>query len=235
MEFVYISPGSFIMGSPEYEEGRDSDENLHEVMVTKGFYMQITEVTQGQWKELMGTNPWQGDKYIREGKNYPVSCVSWYDTQKFIQRLNQREGKDIYRLPTEAEWEYGCRAGSQSIFCYGDNEETLSAYAWYSKNAYDIGEKYAHRVAQKQSNAWGLYDMYGNVWEWCQDLYGNYPSFPVTDPIGPMSGTKRVNRGGSWVYYARRCRSAARGLNDPSVKHDNLGFRLIMKSEPKKN
>jgi len=227
MEFVYIQPGTFMMGSPSSEQGRDNDEKQHRVNLTKGFYMQTTEVTQGQWKEVMGGNP---SKFKNCGDDCPVEEVSWNDVQVFIRKLNQREGNDTYRLPTEAEWEYSARAGSDTAFANGGisglkcgYDSNLDAMGWYCGNA----NKKTHTVAQKQPNAWGLYDMHGNVWEWCQDWFGNYPSGSVTDPTGPSGGSNRVDRGGSWDDLARFCRSAFRGWLNPGGRHGGLGFRLL--------
>ena len=142
----------------------------------------------------------------------------------------EKEGTRKYRLPTEAEWEYACRAGSTTRFCFGDGDGQLGSYAWYTKNAYDIGEKYAHGVGTKQPNVWGLYDMHGNVWEWCEDWYGDYPSGSVTDPTGPTTRSSRVFRGGSWSGYARRCRSANRSWCTPGSRGHDLGFRLAFSS-----
>jgi len=219
MAFVWIEPGTFMMGSPSSESGRDSDETQHRVTLTKGFYMQTTEVTQGQWKAIMGRNP---SKFSSCGDNCPVEQVSWNDVQDFIRKLNQRTGQ-TYRLPTEAEWEYACRAGSSTRFCFGDSDSELGNYAWYYDNA---GSK-THPVAQKRPNAWGLYDMHGNVWEWCSDWYGDYPSGSVTDPEGPSSGSIRVFRGGGWNGFARFCRSAIRYRYEPGVRSFILGFRLV--------
>lgn len=227
MKFVTIPAGTFMMGSPSSESGRDSDEKQHQVTLTKGFYMQTTEVTQGQWYEVMGTRPWSGKKYVRDSTNNPAVYISWNDCQNFIRRLNQKEGSNKYRLPTEAEWEYACRAGSTTRFCFGDSDSILGNYAWYRKNAWDAGEKYAHTVAKKQPNAWGLYDMYGNVWEWCQDWKGNYPSVSVTDPKGPSSGKYRVLRGGSWSYLAGSVRSGDRFRYRPDSEGRFLGFRAV--------
>jgi formylglycine-generating enzyme required for sulfatase activity len=190
MKFVYIPPGTFMMGSPPEEKGRYDRETLHEVTLTKGFYLQTTQVTQAQWKAVMGNNP----SRFQGCDDCPVETVFWNDVQDFIRKLNQREGKDIYRLPTEAEWEYTARAGSTTGYCFGDDESLLSEYAWYDKNS----ENKTHPVATRKPNAWGLYDMHGNVWEWCEDRYGDYPSGKVTDPVGTSDGSFRVLRGGGW-------------------------------------
>lgn len=220
MEFVLIPAGTFMIGSPKDEPGRYANEIQHRVNLTKAFYMQTTEVTQGQWKAIMGKNP---AAHKGCGDNCPVEQVSWNDVQTFIQKLNQKEGTDRYRLPTEAEWEYACRAGSTTKFCFGDDETKLSAHAWY----YDNSGPRPHPVGQKKPNAWGLYDVHGNVREWCQDRYGFYPSSPVADSTGPSSGTfRRVFRGGSWNDYAERCRSAFRGWGDPGGRGYDLGFRV---------
>lgn len=205
------------MGSPSSEPERDSDENQHRVTLTKGFYMGVTEVTQGQWREIMGSNPSNF-----KGDNLPVEQVSWNDCQEFIRKLNLQEGGNKYRLPTEAEWEYACRAGSTSRFCFGDSDGSLEQYAWYNSNS----SNKTHPVAQKKPNEWGLYDMHGNVWEWCQDWFGDYPSGHVADPDGPSSGSFRVRRGGSWFSYAGVCRSASRHDGTPGGRGGHLGFRL---------
>ncbi|TES88542.1 MAG: formylglycine-generating enzyme family protein, partial [Desulfobacteraceae bacterium] len=219
MQFVYIKPGTFIMGSPQIESGRDKDETVHRVTLTKGFYLQTTELTQWQWEKVMGYNP----SYFKAcGDNCPMEMVSFEDAQAFIRKINQLEGTNKYRLPTEAEWEYACRAGSKMRFCFGNNDNGLSDYAWYYKNVDNV----THSVATKRPNAWGLYDMHGNVWEWCQDWYGKYPRRSVTDAIGPSSGSNRVNRGGSFTSDARYCRSAERLRYYPGYRSNNLGFRL---------
>jgi formylglycine-generating enzyme required for sulfatase activity len=227
MTFVYIPPGSFTMGSPSSEPERDDDERQHHVTLTKGFFMQTTEVTQGQWKAVMGSNP----SYFKNcGDNCPVEKVSWEDVQEFIRKLNRKEGVDRYRLPTEAEWEYACRAGTTTPFNGGN---CLSAdEANYDGNyPLDGCPKGSYRektvpVGSFPPNDWGLYDMHGNVWEWCSDWYGEYPSGSVTDPEGPSSGSYRVFRGGSWLSYARGCRSASRFLSAPGCRRDLIGFRL---------
>ena len=226
MKFVFIPPGTFMMGSPPNERGRDNDERQHQVTLTKGFYMQSTEVTQGQWKAVMGNNP---SKFKDCGDKCPVENVSWNDCQHFIRTLNEIEKTNKYRLPTEAEWEYACRASSTTSFANGGIKELKCGYephldklGWYCGNAF--GKTYP--VAKKEPNAWSLYDMHGNVWEWCSDRYGKYPSGSVTDPEGLTSGSSRVVRGGSWHIPARFSRSASRGFASPGVRYFDLGFRL---------
>jgi len=166
----------------------------------------------------MGNNP----SYFK-GDNFPVEKVSWDDVQAFIKKLNEKEGKNKFRLPTEAQWEYACRAGSNIRFSFGSSESDLKRYAWYDSNS---GRR-SHPVAQKKPNAWGLYDMHGNVWEWCQDWFGDYPSGFVTNPKGSSSGSIRVLRGGSWNSIAGFCRSANRSRNEPGGRDNGFGFRLI--------
>ena len=249
MTFVYIPPGNFMMGSPLDEPGRDDDEIRHRVTLTRGFYLQTTEVTQGQWRAVMGFNP---SNFAHCGDDCPVETVTWQNVQAFIQALNRREGGSRYRLPTEAEWEYACRAGSNTAIYTGDlrilgkrNAPALNAIAWHGGNSCidcpggsdcsDLKEKrYSsskcgpHPVGRKVSNALGLYDMLGNVYEWCQDWYGKYPPGPLTDPTGPVSGSRRVARGGSWNHYARSCRSANRNHFSPRRRSEYLGFRLLI-------
>jgi formylglycine-generating enzyme required for sulfatase activity len=219
MKFVYIPPGTFMMGSPVSEEGRYRDEFQHEVTLTKGFYMQITEVTQGQWQAVMGENP----SHFKDcGDDCPVESVSWNDAQKFIEKLNRKEKGSQYRLPTEAEWEYACRAGTRTRYYTGDSEEDLDRAGWYGRNS---GGK-THPVGRKEPNGFGLYDMHGNVWEWCQDWYGDYPNGSVIDPKGPSSGSSRVLRGGSWIFYGWFVRSASRFRFVPSERYHDFGLRL---------
>lgn len=228
MEFVYIQPGTFTMGSPPDEAGRDNDETQHQVTLTRGFYLQTTEVTQGQWQAVMGSNP----SYFKNcGNDCPVEQVSWNDAQEFIRRLNQREGGAGYRLPTEAEWEYAARAGTTTPFhagtCLFTDKANYDGNYPLSGCAKGECRKNTVRVGSFAPNAWGLYDMHGNVWEWCQDWYGNYPSESVTDPTGPSGGSDRVYRGGSWYNHARLCRSAVRYGISPRFWNPDLGLRLL--------
>lgn len=222
MKFVWIPPGEFMMGSPEDEPGRDHDENQHKVIITEGFFMQRTPVTQGQWKTVMGNNPSYFDEY---GDDYPVERVSWDDAQEFIKKLSRMDGRQ-YRLPTEAEWEYACRAGTTTPFWTGDSDADLAQAGWYGGNS---GKK-THPVGRKEPNAFGLYDMHGNVWEWCSDWFGDYPADSVTDPIGPSTGYNRVLRGGGWLSDAGYCRSACRLHVSPADRFNDLGFRMVRTS-----
>jgi formylglycine-generating enzyme required for sulfatase activity len=231
MKLKLIPAGEFQMGSPLGEADRGHDERQHRVRISQPFYMQTTEVTQGQWESVMGTTPWSGEKYVKEGSDYAASYVSWDDAVEFCRKLSLKDGVE-YRLPSEAEWEYACRGGSSTAYSFGDNPSALGDYAWFDDNADDIGEEYAHRVGQKRSNGFGLYDMHGNVYEWCSDWYGGdyYKSSPLADPRGPSEGSDRVNRGGSWGNTARYARSASRNRNSPGLRYLNLGFRVLRSS-----
>lgn len=228
MKFVHIKPGTFTMGSSAKELGRDPDETEHQVTLTKAFYMQTTEVTQGQWKAVMGNNP---SSFKDCGANCPVETVSWDDCQDFIRKLGQKE-KNNYRLPTEAEWEYACRAETTTPFSFGACLSTDQAN-YDGDCPLDGCNKGKYRnttvhVASFQPNAWGLYDMHGNVREWCQDGYAPYPRDAVTDPLIPASGGFCVSRGGEWSGSARGCRCANRGSDPKCSGDDLLGFRLVM-------
>ena len=225
--FILLPAGIFTMGSPSDEPGRLSREGpQHQVTLTQSFYMQQTEVTQAQWEAVMGSNP----SYFSGCPTCPVEWVSWNEVQEFITKMNAR-GEGTYGLPTEAQWEYAARAGSKTAFYNGGITElycgydpNLNAIGWYCYNA----EGKTHPVAQKTPNAWGLYDMSGNVFEWCQDRYGSYSSSPSVDPTGPSTGSYRVIRGGSWNYYAQYCRASNRNLSGPDYWDRYLGFRLAL-------
>ena len=220
MNLAYIPAGEFDMGSPEDEDGHNDDELRHHVIITKAFYIGTTEVTQAQWTKVMGFN-----RSSFKGDDLPVEKMSWTDAVNFCKKLSETEGK-TYRLPTEAEWEYACRAGTAGAFAGTGNIDDM---AWYKANS----NKTTHPVAMKQPNAWGLYDMHGNVAEWCSDRYlAEYPDESVTDQTGPESGKFRVVRGGSWDYRPLGCRAAARTSRRTSYQLANTGFRVVMEISP---
>jgi formylglycine-generating enzyme required for sulfatase activity len=229
MEFVYIESGTFMMGSPSNEPDRSNNETQHQVTLTKGFYMLTTEVTQRQWKAVMGNNP---SKFKNCGDDCPVENVSWNDVQQFIRKLNQREGSGTYRLPTEAEWEYAARAGTDTPFYFGRclSVDQANYYGGWPLSGCPK-EKYRGStipVGSFSPNSWGLYDMHGNVAELCQDRYGAYPSGAATDPIGQYSGSNRVvARGGGWNISGVSCRSAFRARPMPFDRTNDTGFRLL--------
>ncbi len=221
-EFKLIPAGTFIMGSPPNEKGRINDETQHQVSLTQPFYIQTTEVTQNQWSKVMKNNP---SHFFCP--TCPVEMVSWDDAQAYVDEMN-RMGEGTYSLPTEAQWEYAARAGSTTAFYNGGikvfsgYDPNLDAIGWYGYNS----DNKTHPVGQKSPNAWGLYDMSGNVLEWCRDWYGDYPSSAVTNPTGPLSGPFRVRRGGSWLYFSAYCRSAFRNGHNRE-DGSNHGFRLV--------
>ncbi|MDQ1278287.1 MAG: Formylglycine-rating enzyme family protein [Thermodesulfobacteriota bacterium] len=220
-KFVLIPAGTFMMGSPGSEAGRDDDEGpYHQVTISRPFYMQTTEVTQGQWKRVMGDNP---SHFSICGDDCPVEYVSWEDVQGFIKKLNSMERTDKYRLPTEAQWEYAARAGTTTRFHAGNSDDDLLRAGWLNSNS----ASKTHPVGQKMSNSWGLYDMHGNVYEWVQDWFRLYAAGSLTDPAGPPSGLKRVRRGGSWSSIARFCRLSNRDYFGPGQRSGLLGFRLL--------
>jgi len=221
MEFVLIPAGEFKMGSPSKEKDRfDYECPSHKVTIKCSFYLGKSSVTQKQWKEIMGKNP----SHFK-GEDRPVEMVSWKEARKFIKKLNEKEDTDKYRLPSEAEWEYACRAGTQTRYYFGDDESKLNEYAWYSENS--VNE--THPVGQKKPNSWGFYDMHGNVWEWVQDnWHENFNGAPSDGSAWEDENeVNRVSRGGSWFCAAILCRSASRFRRDPENKISNMGFRLL--------
>ena len=240
MKLALIPAGKFLMGSGvsvvqlarhykrTAEPFRDEFPQ-REVTITKPFYMGVTQVTQAQWRAVMGTEPWKGETEKEGGEN-AASHVSWDDVAAFCQKVSQKGGRAV-RLPTEAEWEYACRAGSKTRYCFGDDDSKLGDYAWYNKNASDIGERYAHPVARKKPNAWGLYDMHGNVWEWCADWYDKtyYSAGGNTvDPRGPAFGSSRVVRASTFGSIDWDCRSADRNGLRPDLPWNVVGCRVVL-------
>jgi formylglycine-generating enzyme required for sulfatase activity len=221
MKLVLIPAGEFLMGSPATEEGRYSDEQQHRVRITKPYYLGATEVTQTQYEAVMREN-----LSDFKGPQRPVETVSWDDAASFCDRLSALQAEKVagrtYRLPTEAEWEYASRAGSTARYAYGDDAAALGDHAWFVDNSSET----THPVGEKQPNAWGLYDMHGNVWEWCADWYGEYTNSLVDDPTGPATGSERVHRGGCWLDPATDCRTAYRGKVRPFIRVSDLGFRV---------
>ena len=244
MKLVLIPKGTFMMGSPPDEKGSEDDERRHEVTISRDYHLGMHEVTQAQYTKIMGKNPshFQGDavaerhpetnRVVKEvdSANHPVEEVSWEDAVEFCQRLSalpeEKKAGRVYRLPSEAEWEYACRAGSQMAYSFGSDEKSLVNFGWYDSNS----KEKTHAVGLKKANAWGLYDMHGNVWEWCADWYDEYPKGSATDPRGPEAGSIRVIRGGGWLLDAVYCRSADRYGRVPSFRGLNLGFRVALSS-----
>lgn len=219
IEMRLIHAGTFVMG----DENGDDDEVPHRVTLSNRFYIGVSEVTNAQWKRVMGVAPskWRHD-------DQPVEQVSWEKAVKFCKRLSMLSGEQaagrVYRLPTEAEWEYVCRAGTTTRRSFGEDRSLLGDYAWCEDNSSGMTQQ----VRQKKPNQWGLYDMYGNVWEWCSDWYGDFGAGAVTDPQGPLSGSLRVCRGGSWASGPMRCQSANREKYEPTHRQSHLGFRVVL-------
>jgi formylglycine-generating enzyme required for sulfatase activity len=217
MKLMYIPPGVFKMGS---NSGDDDEKPIHEVAIVRGFFMGQTEVTQAQWKAIMGDNPG-----FFKGDDRPVENVTYEMAQEFVKRLNIKENTNTYRLPTEAEWEYAARAGKNTEWTFGSQEELLGTYAWQYENA----GRQTHPVGRKLPNGWGLYDIHGNVWEWVSDWYAPdyYKQSDRSNPIGPVKGEYRVLRGGSWNGRASYARTANRFPNRPNVPDKEFGLRLV--------
>lgn len=230
MKLVLIPKGTFMMGSPTSEEGRQENESLHEVTMSKEYYLGAFEVMQTQYQTVTGNNPscYQGALVGNQNADLPVENVSWDDAVEFCKKLSElpeeKKAGLVYRLPTEAQWEYACRAGSKTIYSFDDEEGLLPVYGWFRRNS----SQRTHTVGLLEPNAWGMYDMHGNVWEWCSNWYGEYSTGLVSDPTGPTMGTDRVNRGGCWLYQAASCRSASRNWAKPSYRDGLLGFRVAL-------
>ncbi|MDA0746794.1 MAG: SUMF1/EgtB/PvdO family nonheme iron enzyme, partial [bacterium] len=228
VEMVWIEPGTFTMGSPVSEPGRKEDEGpQHQVRISQGFYMGKYEVTQAQWKAVMNTRPWSGESRVQENPEHPAVYINWAGIQTFVQKLNEVAGDSLYRLPTEAEWEYACRAGTTTMWSFGDDENEMGEHAWYKGNAYDVDEEYGHPVGLKRPNSWSLYDMHGNVSEWMQDLSRTYTADAQVNPVGPASSPTGVWRGGSFLREAADTRSARRYRGSKSADVGYIGFRLV--------
>lgn len=220
MEFVLIQSGSFLMGSgPEIGDADETPQ--HRVTLTHPYYLGKYEVTQTQWEKILGTNP-----SIFKGPQHPVDSVSWDDCQIFLAKLKEKTGR-VLALPTEAEWEYACSAGATTRWSFGDDPLAAGEFAWQSDNSGNT----THPVGEKKPNAWGLYDMHGNVWEWCSDWYTRpYPQSAVTDPHhpGPLPDTSPVLRGGGWGEHPINARSAYRNCSAPDQGHNGTGLRCMM-------
>jgi formylglycine-generating enzyme len=229
MDMLWVKPGTFEMGSPNTEVGRGKNETRHTVTLTEGYWLGKHEVTQSQWGKVMGSNP---SRY--KGGDRPVETVSWTEVTSFCAKLTASERAAgrlpagmTYQLPTEAQWEYACRAGTKTAFSFGD--ELTAKDANYAYDGFGTGLQRTSDVGEYPANGWGFHDMHGNVWEWCQDWYGDYPRGAVRDPVGPAVGSTRVRRGGSWNSTAIHARSANRSRVVPAAGGFSLGFRLSLR------
>ncbi|MBL8816274.1 MAG: formylglycine-generating enzyme family protein [Planctomyces sp.] len=222
IRFCWCPSGTFLMGSPPDALGSERNEQQFEVTLSKGFWIQQTELTQAQYQALMGVNP----SHFR-GDSNPVESLTHMDAREFCKRLSQlppeQKSGNLYRLPTEAEWEYACRSGSTTSFCFGDDESLLAEYGWFNGNA----ARTTHPVGTRKPNAWNLYDMHGNVAEWCNDGYAEYPTTPQTDPIGADVSDQIVVRGGGWFFVPQNSRSAHRDAYPEGARYVGLGARLV--------
>ncbi len=228
IRFIKIEAGCFQMGQDKQTQLDSKDKQTtgnelpqHQVCIEKPFYIGESEITQKQWEDIMGNNP---SKF--KGFHRPVERVSWNDTQEFIKKLNAQEETTLFRLPTEAEWEYAARAGTKTVYSFGDDIKEIKSYAWFGNEGYN-GD--SHEVGQKKPNPWGLVDVHGNVWEWVQDWYDPafYSKNSEKNPHGAESGQYKVYRGGSWVAKASNLRSAVRYSGLPNTRSSDIGFRLV--------
>lgn len=226
-----VPAGSFLMGS---NEGEDDERPIHNVLINH-FLLSKYVVTQGEWYIVMGTKPWEGLKYVRNADRCPAVNINWYQARAYIEELNKSAklaGKK-FRLPTEAEWEYACRADAANAFAHGVFKFNLTGYAWYYDNAFKKNEMYAHEVGTRKPNRWGIYDMQGNIFEWCRDWYRRnyYAKSPIDNPPGSLYGDYKVVRGGDWAHTDYFLRIASRGHHSPHHKDAFVGFRLAMNAD----
>ena len=253
LQLVWIEAGEFVMGAqppdPEDLEFEETDpipdptvEPIdprpfdqipdHSTIIGEGFWLGKFELTQSQWESVMGTRPWQNLPSSQTDPNKPAVFISWEDGQHFVHSLNQVAGDSLYRLPTEAEWEYACRAGTTTPWSYGDRQTLLKDFAWYEKNAWDLDERFVHSAGTKAPNPWGLHDMHGNAEEWVQDWYGAlyYETARELDPQGPDRGVARVLRGGSYSDPAEKVRSAYRSSARADFLSGRFGLRILARA-----
>jgi formylglycine-generating enzyme required for sulfatase activity len=255
MDLLLIPPGEFVMGCAPEKQRIYPEQSPHHVKITQPWLLGRTEVTQVQWQMIMKNEPWKEKKTIQTGPDYAATTITWFEAAEFCNRLSEHEGFDPYyrisrageseeeeeeedvevevaggngyRLPSEAEWEYSCRAGSTTLWHFGDDADRLVDYAWFDKNAWEVGERYPHEVRRKLANGFGLYDMHGNVSEYCEDRYGGaYESAAQTDPVGGDVGSFRIHRGASFSQGHEFCRSSYRGWMLPYARPGNQGFRV---------
>lgn len=234
MKFVWCPPGEFKMGSPNSEADRNKyNEDQVTVNLTKGYWLATLPVTQSEWKKVMASEPWKKNLFTKNGDNFPVTYITWDNAMEFCQKFTNEERTAgrlpagwEYTLPTDAQWERACRAGTDTKFSFGNDETKLGEYAWFGGNAGSIGEKYAHEVGQKKTNPWGLHDMHGNVKVWCRDVFKN-KLLGGNDPEVTEKPSNRVIRGGGWGDPASDCRSARRAAGSKSGGHD-LGLRVAL-------
>ena len=234
LDMVRIPAGEFMMGAcPDELDAYTDEKPQHRVRISRDFWMGKFEVTMAQWQSVMGTAPWRDRPCVEEAPINPAVFVSWDAAQEFAARLAAITG-NACRLPTEAEWEYAARAGNTGRFHWGDDAyfEEIDIHAWWRRTALNTDHRHARPVGQKTPNAWGLFDTVGNVFEWCEDWYGAYDSASGLDPHGPSTGSRRTNRGGSWITVGGSCRLARRGQDAPSAAYDDLGFRIVMTDLP---
>lgn len=235
IDLIKVYPGTFLMGQRTGEQDAypNKETPQHAVSLTHGFWMGQCEITKEQWKKVMGTEPWRAKPYVLEDGKSPAVYISWNDATQFADRLSRQTGKH-FRLPTEAEWEYACRAGTTTRFYWGNdpNYTEIDKMGWWRGNSLVKEEKYAHRAGQFPPNPWGFYDLAGNVSEWCSDWHSYYPVGASTDPRGPESAEHRVLRGGSWISIGGHCRSSRRHHELPQMAHSDFGLRIVLEDDP---